>query len=470
MNRLSRQLVASSRLIRPTNVSAARTPTSVYSRKYAKKHTSSRQDSATHPYPATSSEIRTAKSESHTPPFDAQSSMKELPVSSSPTIQVDNLDELLEVFESQAGQEMLLMLPERAFQELNELLSKVMQSDGKEDAHIMHAVAQLLSAFNFKLQVTVPLPEEALSEEQVERQRAEDGEVDPESSESSKLAEQTAQSVENTETEEVIKRPFPNLMSPDPLMDSREVLDLKPTATNPFHNRVIVRNHRSIFHEAMANDGFNFDDPNWTPAKSDLADEELQIDEVTGLEGYPVEELMKFVLVRRFVVQQTGKGKIDHHQCFTVVGDGNGMVGLGMGTDIEPTHALTKSHIAAIKNMDHVDRFENRTIWTEMSGKFRSTQIKMRPRPMGFGLRCQPVLHQVLKAAGIKDISAKIWGSRNPIMIMQAALQMLQGGHNPLGFGNGIGGKGKRLTKGIGMRSKFHIERERGRRLHDFRK
>ncbi|KAJ3728014.1 37S ribosomal protein S5 [Lentinula guzmanii] len=451
MNRLSRQLVASSRLIRSSNVSAVKTSTTVYSRKYAKKHTSSRQDSATHPHPATSSEIRTAKSESHTPPFDTQSSTKEVSVSSSPTIQVNNLDELLEVFESQAGQEMLLMLPERAFQELNELLSKVMQSDGKGDAHIMHAVVQLLSAFNFKLQVTVPLPEE------VEQQRAEDGEVVPESD-------------ENTETEEVIKRPYPNLMSSDPLMDSREVLDLKPTATNPFHNRVIVRNHRSIFHEAMANDGFNFDDPNWTPAKSDLADEELQIDEVAGLEGYPVEELMKFVLVRRFVVQQTGKGKIDHHQCFTVVGDGNGMVGLGMGTDIEPTHALTKSHIAAIKNMDHVDRFENRTIWTEMSGKFRSTQIKMRPRPMGFGLRCQPVLHQVLKAAGIKDISAKIWGSRNPIMIMQAALQMLQGGHNPLGFGNGIGGKGKRLTKGIGMRSKFHIERERGRRLHDFRK
>ncbi|KAJ3758483.1 hypothetical protein EV360DRAFT_70284 [Lentinula raphanica] len=45
---------------------------------------------------------------------------------------------------------------------------------------------------------------------------------------------------------------------------SSEVLDLKPTATNPFHNRVIVRDHRSIFHQAMSLDGCNFDDPKWT--------------------------------------------------------------------------------------------------------------------------------------------------------------------------------------------------------------
>ncbi|KAJ4473100.1 hypothetical protein J3R30DRAFT_3684963 [Lentinula aciculospora] len=457
MNRLSRQLAASSRILRSTNVFIGRTPVIVCSRNYAKKHPGSRhRDSAQQP----SSEIRTTKGESDT---DYEAHLTTLVDDSPVNIQVNNLDELLEALESQAGQEALLMLPERASQELNQLLSEVVQEDGQGDVQIMHAMAQLLSTFNFHLEVTLPLPEapEVPSEAvQMELQRTEDGEV---------VKHQT-QTDENAEAENVIKRPFPNLMSPDPLMDSREVLDLKPTATNPFHNRVVVRNHRSIFHEAMALDGFNFDDPNWTPSKSDLADEELDINETTGLEDYPVEHLMKFVLVRRFVVQQTGKGKIDHHQCFTVVGDGNGMVGLGMGTDTEPTHALTKANIAAIKNMDYVDRFENRTIWTEMSGKFRSTQIKMRPRPMGFGLRCQPVLHQVLKAAGIKDISAKIWGSRNPIMIMQAALQMLQGGHNPLGFGNGIGGKGKRLTKGIGMRSKFQVERERGRRLYDFRK
>ncbi|KAJ3726713.1 hypothetical protein C8R42DRAFT_639186 [Lentinula raphanica] len=458
MNCLSRQLVASSRILRPVNVFVARTSPTVCSRRYSKSNSGPRNGRA-NPHPGTTSELKAVKEEASGILSDAESSSK---VNSTFTVPVNDLDEMLEVLESQAGQEALLMLPERANKELNQLLSEVVQSDGEGDIRIMHAVAQLLSTPKFKMEITTPLP----PEDQAQLQTVEGREDESQSP----VSDTQSSSEDDLETEQVVQRPFPNLMSADPLMDSREVLDLKPTATNPFHNRVIVRNHRSIFHEAMSLDGFNFDDPKWTPAKSDLADEELHVNEASNLEHYPVEELMKFVLVRRFVVHQTGKGKIDHHQCFTVVGDGNGMVGLGMGTDTEPTHALTKSHIAALKNMDYVDRFENRTIWTEMSGKFRSTQIKMRPRPMGFGLRCQPVLHQVLKAAGIKDISAKIWGSRNPIMIMQAALQMLQGGHNPLGFGNGIGGKGKRLTKGIGMRSKFQIERERGRRLYDFRK
>lgn len=91
---------------------------------------------------------------------------------------------------------------------------------------------------------------------------------------------------------------------------------------------------------------------------------------------------------------------------------------------------------------------------------------------MGFGLRCQPVLHQILKAAGIKDVSAKVRGSRNPVMIMQGALKMLHGGWSPLGLGDGIGGKGKRQEKGVGMRGKdvLERERERGRRVVDFRK
>ncbi|KAJ3711509.1 hypothetical protein C8R42DRAFT_728540 [Lentinula raphanica] len=58
---------------------------------------------------------------------------------------------------------------------------------------------------------------------------------------------------------------------PDPLMDSREVLDLKPTAKNPFHNRFIVRDHRSIFHEAMSLDRCNFDDPKWTKNEERVA-------------------------------------------------------------------------------------------------------------------------------------------------------------------------------------------------------
>lgn len=254
-------------------------------------------------------------------------------------------------------------------------------------------------------------------------------------------------------------------------MDSRDVMEFPPDKTNPYHNKVIVRNHYSMFHESMEQDNFDFSPRRWKPATTDLTEEELRVTELAGIRNdYKTNNLMQFPLVVRWTTQQTEKGKISQIQYFIVVGDGNGMVGLGHGKDENGQRAHDKAYVKAVKNMDYVDRFENRTIWTDLETKFGATKIIMRPRPLGFGLQCSPILHQVLKAAGIKDISAKIWGSRNSIIVMQAALRMLQGGHEPLGMGDGLGGKGRKLNKGIGMKTKSDVERARGRKLISLRK
>ncbi|KAG6840221.1 hypothetical protein C0991_008082 [Blastosporella zonata] len=265
---------------------------------------------------------------------------------------------------------------------------------------------------------------------------------------------------------------YPNLMSADPLLDSRDVLELPPDGkTQKFHNRVIIRNHSSIFHEAMAEQGFDFNDDTYVPTRSDETEESA-----TSSENLPLspDELKKdyyrFPLIHRRIVQQTGKGKIPRMYCLMVVGNGNGMVGLGQGKDEDVPRAERKAFAQAVRNMDWVERFENRTIWTDMETKLGSTQIILRPRPVGFGLRCNPKLHQVLKAAGIKDISAKVWGSRNPINVIKAAFRLLQAGHAPLGMGDGLGGPGRKLNKGSGLRSKDDVERERGRPLISLRK
>lgn len=44
-----------------------------------------------------------------------------------------------------------------------------------------------------------------------------------------------------------------------------------------------------------------------------------------------------------------------------------------------------------------------------------------------------PHIHQVAKAAGITDLSAKVYGSRNPVRVIKLAIQMLHGGSNPVG-------------------------------------
>ena len=83
----------------------------------------------------------------------------------------------------------------------------------------------------------------------------------------------------------------------------------------------------------------------------------------------------------------------------------------------------------------------------------------LRPRPVGFGLRCNPYLHQiVLRAARfkLKDVSAnlKVWGSRNKLNVIKAVIRIIHAEHAPAGMGDGIGrnlGKGRSIVKRWGL-------------------
>lgn len=283
-------------------------------------------------------------------------------------------------------------------------------------------------------------------------------------------------------------------MEPDAFLDPRDVLELPPSKDSRFRNRVVVYNHRSVFETASEEDQRtknsegaidgrsrqDIDDPLLEGLEDDLIesfdfaerDEEDNEDDITAL--LPVSnryysDLHQSVLMRRGVMQQTGKGKIRRISFMVLVGDGNGLVGYGEGKHANSATAIRAVRIAAVKNMDWVERFEKRTIWTEMSTKLGSTHLILRPRPVGFGLRCNPHLHRILRAAGFKDISAKVWGSRNKLNVIKAAFRLLQAGHAPTGMGDGLGGKGKTLSKGSGLRGKSDLERARGRKLLDLR-
>ncbi|KAI0716711.1 hypothetical protein C8Q76DRAFT_725299 [Earliella scabrosa] len=257
---------------------------------------------------------------------------------------------------------------------------------------------------------------------------------------------------------------FPDLMTPDALLDIHEAKTFPPNRHTPFTNTVIVRNNPSIFRIAREIE------------EGERESDTVIVDEVESSTDamkpikflhLPQSELQKLyrAQVVRFVKQQTGKGKIERFSMLIVVGNGKGLVGLGEGKGMDYQAALNKAFPQAVRNMDYVERFEDRTLWTEMEDKFGSTRIILRPRPVGFGLACNPIIHEVFKVAGIKDASAKVWGSRNPYQVMKAVVRMLLPGHMPTLMGNGIGGQGRTMEKGREMRSAMEIERARGRRI-----
>jgi len=268
--------------------------------------------------------------------------------------------------------------------------------------------------------------------------------------------------------------PFPDISTPNPVLDLADSWKVSPSKLSPFASRVVVRNDPPLFAADAAEDiDESVEDKQEAEEEEGLPEwEEGEDDEhapILPLSRQELEKLHRFPLIRRRVTQQTGKGKIHRHGVLVVVGNGNGLVGYGEAKHDDPSRATTRAFATGVRNMDYVDRFEGRTIWTEMSSKLGATRIILRPRPVGFGLHCNPNVHQVLKAAGIKDISAKVWGSRNPLNVIKLLFRMLHAGNAPLAMGNGIGGPGRKLDKGSGVRGKQEIERERGRKLINLR-
>ena len=115
-----------------------------------------------------------------------------------------------------------------------------------------------------------------------------------------------------------------------------------------------------------------------------------------------------YPLFRGRITRQTGKDKICRQYSLIVVGNGIGDASYSGGKDEELPRAMDKADAEAVRNVDYVERFENRTVLTETQIKLGTTRVILRTSLLGFGLQCNPNVHQVLKAAGIKDYSVKV--------------------------------------------------------------
>lgn len=135
--------------------------------------------------------------------------------------------------------------------------------------------------------------------------------------------------------------------------------------------------------------------------------------------------LYRKVLLLRKVVKMTEGGKKYSTSALTVVGNGKGCVAIGEAKAAEARDAIVKAVELATRRMEPVDRFENRTIWSNVSVKFNATHVILRTAPPGYGIRTNPHIHEICKCVGIRDLSAKVRGSTNPINVVKATLLAL---------------------------------------------
>jgi small subunit ribosomal protein S5 len=133
----------------------------------------------------------------------------------------------------------------------------------------------------------------------------------------------------------------------------------------------------------------------------------------------------KLITVNR-VAKVVKGGRIFGFSALTVVGDGNGKVGFGMGKAREVPVAIQKAMEAARRNIKTVN-LKGDTLQYSLMGRHGAARVHMQPASEGTGIIAGGAMRAVFEVVGVHNVLAKCIGTNNPVNVVRATINGLTG-------------------------------------------